>query len=792
MVRAKTRIIITIFIAAAVLARAMPVYAAVGHNPALTEERLASIDGIVENEIRAGNIPGAVILIGNPEKVIYRKAFGYRSIEPERALMTEDTIFDVASLTKVIAAATAVMQLVEKGKLIIDAPAHKYWPDFKAKGKKHITVRHLLTHYSGLKPDLRLKPKWSGCKIAMKMIIMERPQSPPGARFIYSDINFEILGEIVRRVSGQELDAYCAKNIFKPLAMRDTVFRPSHAMRDRIAPTEYHGGRMLHGEVHDPTCYKMGGVSGHAGLFSTADDISVFAQMLLNGGSIGNARILKPETIEKMTIPQSPANKKLRGLGWDMDAPFASNRDELFPVGLYGHLGYTGTSLWIDPVSKIYVIVLTNRVHPNGKGDVKALRAQIKRVVSEAAGPMAIEQIIAERPSLSAYSERMKNHALRKQRNGKIMTGIDVLDTGNFSFLTGLRVGLITNHSGLDSKGRRTLELIHNARGVKLAALFSPEHGLSGKADERVPSTKEPLTGLPVYSLYGEARRPTDNMLEGIDALVFDIQDAGVRFYTYITTMGYAMEAAAKKRIKFYVLDRPNPINAAFVQGPVMDGDMRSFTGYFPLPVRHGMTVGELAAMFNAENNIGADLHVIKMQGYSRSDWYDDTGLKWVNPSPNLRSLTQAILYPGVAMIEGSNVSVGRGTDTPFEIFGAPWINAKDLTDYLEGRGIKGACFSPVSFTPGSSIYKNRTCNGVKITLTDRQALDSTFLGIEIITALYRLYPEKFQLDKTLGLIGSRAVLQEIKEGHDPKSIALNWQPSIEQFLRLRHKYLLY
>jgi len=792
MVRVRPNIT-AIIIITAVWAGLIPAYAAEGRYAEFTEEKLAPIRGIVENEINSGNIPGAVILIGTPEKIIYRKAFGRRSIEPEKLPMTEDVIFDVASLTKVIAATTAVMQLAEKGKLNIDAPAYKYWPSLKANGKKNITVRHLLTHYSGLKPDLKLRPKWSGCKTAMKMIIRERPQSPPGARFIYSDINFEILGEIVRRVSGQELDVYCAKNIFKPLAMKDTVFKPSHAMRVRIAPTEYHEGRMLHGEVHDPTCYKMGGVSGHAGLFSTADDISLFAQMLLNGGSIGNARILKPETVEKMTVPQSSANKKLRGLGWDMDAPFASNRDELFPVGLYGHLGYTGTSLWIDPVSKIYVIVLTNRVHPNGKGDVKALRAQIKKVVSEAAGPMAIEQIIAERPSLSAYSERMKSHAPRKQRNGRVMTGIDVLDTWNFSFLTGLRVGLITNHSGLDSKGRRTLELIHDARGVKLAALFSPEHGLSGKADERVPSTKEPLTGLPVYSLYGEARRPTDNMLEGIDALVFDIQDAGVRFYTYITTMGYAMEAAAKKGIKFYVLDRPNPINAAFVQGPVMDGDMRrSFTGYFPLPVRHGMTVGELAAMFNAENNIGADLHVVKMQGYSRSDWYDDTGLKWVNPSPNLRSLTQAILYPGVAMVEGSNVSVGRGTDTPFEIFGAPWINAKDLTEYLEGRGIKGARFSPVSFTPGSSTYKNRTCNGVKITLADRQALDSTFLGIEIITALYKLYPEKFQLDKTLGLIGSRAVLQEIKEGHDPKSIALNWQPSIEQFLKLRQKYLLY
>ncbi len=249
--------------------------------------------------------------------------------------------------------------------------------------------------------------------------------------------------------------------------------------------------------------------------------------------------------------------------------------------------------------------------------------------------------------------------------------------------LAGLRVGLITNHSGIDSMGRRTVDLLHQAPGVKLVSIFSPEHGFFGNAEGKVSSMKEPFTGLPIYSLYGDVSRPTQKMLIGLDALVFDIQDAGARFYTYITTMGYAMEACAKKGIPFYVLDRPNPINASLVQGPILDSNLRSFTGYFPLPIRHGMTVGELAKMFNGEKKIGAKLHVVKMRGYERTHWYDETGLLWVSPSPNLRTLTEAILYPGVAMVEGSNVSVGRGTTTPFELLGAPWINGEELASYL-------------------------------------------------------------------------------------------------------------
>ena len=742
----------------------------------LREEQMAPISEMAKKAIQAGKIPGAVILIGNQGKVVYRRAFGLRALKPKKLPMTTDTIFDIASLTKVIATSTAVAQLVEMGKLDLEDPVGKYWPEFKANGKEEITVRDLLTHYSGLRPSLDSEPKWSGNMEAIRMIEQEKSVFPPVTSFIYSDINFIILGELVSRISGESLDVYCADHIFKPLGMKDTGFKLSSVLLPRIAPTQYqHGttGKMLWGEVHDPTAYSMGGVAGHAGLFSTADDLAIFAQMILDGGSSKSVQILSPLIVKKMTVPQSPPGKMpLRGLGWNIDSSLVS-------VGSFGHNGFTGTGIWIDPVSNTYVIVLTNRVHPNGRGNAEPLRAKVLSLVSEAIR-------IADRPLLSNYYEHGVGNS------GKVQTGIDVLAAEKFGPLAGLRVGLITNQSGIDSAGRRTVDLLYKAPNVKLVTIFSPEHGFSGKADGKVSSTKEPLTGLPIYSLYGDVARPTQKMLVGLDAFVFDIQDAGARFYTYITTMGYAMEACAKKGISFYVLDRPNPINASLVQGPVLDRSLRSFTGYFSLPVRHGMTVGELAEMFNIEKRIGVKLHVIKMRGYERTHWYDETSLLWVSPSPNLRTLTEAILYPGVAMVESTNVSVGRGTTTPFELLGAPWINGEELASYLSNRNIQGVRFMPVEFTPNSSCFKNQLCRGVQILLLDRQVLDSPALGIEIASALYRLYPRSFQIDKALGLIGSREVLQAIKDGQDPTSIVQNWRGPLEQFCKLRSKYLLY
>ena len=766
--------------------------------PDLSEKRLEGIPPLVEAAIQAKKIPGAVVLIGHEGQVVYRKAFGESSLVPERRAMTADTIFDLASMTKVVATTTAVMQLVELGKIVLSAPVSDYWPEFKQNGKELVTIRELLTHYSGLPPDLELKPAWTGYDTAMQMIVAAKLDVPPGTRFVYSDINFETLGEIVRRVSGEPLDVYCAEHIFKPLGMKDTLFTPPASLRGRIAPTQYeHGtsGPVLLGVVHDPTARFMGGVAGHAGLFSTADDLSIFAQMLLNGGAYNGARILSPLSIEKMTTPQTPPNEMaLRGLGWDIDSPFASNRGELFSVGSFGHTGYTGTSIWIDPVTKTYVILLTNRVHPLDKGEVIGLRSALGTLVAAALGPLSDQQILDSRRSLTGYFELMKGYRVQGLRNGSVKTGIDVLEAAHFAALAGKHVGLITNTSGRASDGQRTIDLLAHAPGVKLVALFSPEHGLEGSIAEgaKVDSSRDASTGLPVYSLYGDVERPSAQMLEGIDTLVFDIQDVGARFYTYITTLGYCLEVAGEKGIEFYVLDRPNPINGAEVDGPALDPDLRSFIGYFPMPIRHGMTVGELAEMFNRENHLNAKLHVIKMEGWQRTDWFDETGQDWINPSPNLRNLTEETLYPGVCLLEGANVSVGRGTDTPFEIVGAPWIDSRALATYLNGKKIQGVRFLPMDFKPLSGIFVGEVCHGVQIVLIDRQALEPTEMGVELLAALRRLSPQNVKLDATLRLVGSRKVLESLRAGESPSRIWYDWQEDLEKFKRVRAQYLLY
>ncbi len=757
---------------------------------ALAGTNLASLGGLTQSEIRYGHIPGAVILVGTPTETIYRQAFGQRALTPDPLPMRVDTRFDLASLTKVIATTTAIMQLVEQQKIQLDDPVIKYWPEFGTKGKEAITLRQLLTHYSGLRPDLDLTPPWFGYSTALQRILAETPRFPPGSQYLYSDINFEVLGELVHRVSGQPLEVYCAQHIFQPLGMTHTGFKPASAAD--IAPTEYLDGTLRWGEVHDPTAHRMEGVAGHAGLFSTAGDLAIFARMLLNGGSQNGVHILNPDTVDQMTTPQSPpGTTELRGLGWQLAAPLATNREQLLPLGSYGHLGYTGTLLWVDPVTHIFVIVLTNRVHPHGQGNANPLRRGILAMVSDALGPQSNQSILAARPAIAAYTERAATEPVIHPPT-QVATGLDVLEAENFAPLKGQRIGILTNQTGVDGEGRRGVDLLNQAPGVRLSAIFSPEHGLQGIFDEKILSGIDAATGLPVYSLYGDTRKPTAPMLHDIDALVFDIQDAGVRFYTYASTLAYAMEAAARKGIDFYVLDRPDPIGADVVQGPMLDPTLTSFTGYFPLPVRHGMTMGELAELFNAEAHIGAKLQVIKMRGYRRHDWFDDTGIPWVNPSPNLRTLTEATLYPGVGLVESANVSVGRGTDTPFEVLGAPWIQGRELADELNRREIAGVYFIPAEFTPDTSRYPQQLCHGVRILLTDRHALDSPLLGIELASVLHQLYPEQFHLRKILGMVGSRSLVQAITEGQDPKTLAFQWQPKLKEFSTLRHRYLLY
>ena len=392
----------------------------------------------------------------------------------------------------------------------------------------------------------------------------------------------------------------------------------------------------------------------------------------------------------------------------------------------------------------------------------------------------------AEEPAAAPVPDR------DQAKRVKVQLGIDVLAAGGFAPLAGLRIGLLVNDASRDGSGRRTVQVLASAQGVQLVALFSPEHGLGADRDGKIASGRDSETGLPIHSLYGAQRRPADNMLAGLDAVVVDLQDVGVRFYTYATTMGYLMEVAARRRLKVFVLDRPNPIGGAGVRGPMLDPDLRSFTGYFPMPLQHGMTLGELATMFNGELQTGADLTVIAMRGYRRDSWFDGTGLPWVNPSPNLRTVNAAVVYPGVALIEGTNVSVGRGTPVPFELVGAPWIDGPALAAYLERRGIAGVRFEPAVFTPNSDRYAGKRCQGIRIVLLDREALDAPRLGMELAVALHRLHPKTFAVKDMLALLGSRPTLAAIEADKDPAVIARRWQAGVEAFAAMRAKYLLY
>ena len=786
----------------------------------LSAERLARIDSVIRESIEKKELPGAVLLVARHGRVVWRKAYGARAVEPQREAMTVDTIFDLASLTKVVATTTSIMILIEQGKVRLNDSVVKFIPEMKGGGRDAITIEHLLTHMTGFAPDFDLRERWIGYEEAIKHLYREPLRAQPGTRFVYSDINYIALGEVVHRVSGLMLDEFAKRSIFAPLGMRDTGFRPDTKLKSRIAPTEKRRGQMnylgdtgadagpeaeqwLRGQVHDPTSFRMGGVAGHAGLFSTADDLAIFCQMLLNGGLFNGVRILGPMTIATMTRPHAVAeNGSARGLGWDIASSFSANKGDLFPLGSFGHTGFTGTSIWIDPASDSFVIFLSNRVHPDGKGDVGPLRGRIASIVASSIVDTTVAKAREESASaaadLLASLARLNANSVRGTVNentitdAQVLTGIDVLERDGFKQLNGMRIGLVTNQTGRDRSGRSTIDILFKAPSVKLVALFSPEHGIRGVADEKVSDTKDEQTGLPIYSLYGETRRPKPEQLKDLDALVYDIQDVGARFYTYITTLGYVLEEGAKVKLPVFVLDRPNPINGIDVEGPLADQDKLSFIAYHTIPVRHGLTVGELARFYNEERHIGADLRVIKMENWRRAMWFDATGLVWINPSPNMRSLTEAALYPGVGLLEATNLSVGRGTDTPFEVIGAPWLDGPSLATYLNARRIPGVRFIPLRFTPKSSVFKNEECKGVNIAVTDRAKFQSVSTGIEIAAALHQLFPTQWKIDGYSHLLVNSDALERLKRGDSPEEIVRSWRTSLESFQRARAKLLLY
>jgi SSS family transporter len=892
----------------------------------------------IEKAIAEKKLPGAILLVGHGGKVVFEQAYGVRKYAGEPGLdgkpspaepMTVDTIFDMASLTKCLVTATAVMQLVEQGKVDVDAPVVKYLPEFGVNGKEKVTVRELLTHYSGLPPDVNLKDAWGlakpdkaeGIRRAMNATL----DSVPGTRFVYSDVNFITLGALVEKVSGETLDVYASEHIFGPLAMRHTRYLPINracGMSDvppyslqahtppivsskyivecdhpgswpaelivpKTAPTQHDNegtaetnpdfDHLLRGTVHDPTTRRMGGVAGQAGVFSTAEDVARFAQALLDrlAGRASNFP-LKRQTLELMTRPELPktamsgatiftADGKAttgvaaRGFGWDLNSAFSRPRGEVFPIGSFGHTGFTGTSLWMDPGSDTYVVLLANSVHPRGAVPISPLRGEVATDVGKALGiGGAPTQVSEARPGAPASVALQPTHRDEAAMNGapglvagsNVKTGIDVLEATNFAVLKEmaakhggkLRVGLLTNQTGLDAQGRRTIDVLRGVgSGIELVALFSPEHGIFGAKDStEIGQEVDAASGLKVTSLYGAKdadKRPKVEDLKGLDAVVIDLQDAGVRFYTYETVVGYFVEAAAceaarQHSLEIVVLDRPALIGGEVVQGPVSD-TAASYINYMPEPVRNGMTLGELAEYDAGEHpgacgvepgakaplvqggvSVGLKPHanpvtVVPMKGWTRGEFFDETGVKWVNPSPNLRSMEAAVLYPGLGMLDATNVSVGRGTAMPFEVFGAgvtaatksaaevpAWFDGKTVAEYLTARKIPGVTFAATRFAVAETAekypYHGQTIEGVRMTVTDRRLLDSPEMGVEILAALHHLYPAQFKLDKAAALVANSETIDALRRGDDPRAIAAGWAPALAEFNARRSKYLLY
>jgi SSS family transporter len=967
---------------AAVLLLAIFVSPHANAQAATTTPDFSAVSAAINTAIAQKKLPGAVVVVGHGGKVVFEQAYGVRKLAGEPGLdgkpspaepMTTDTIFDMASMTKVMVTSVAVMQLYEAGKLDLDAPVAKYLPEFDAstpnnttssangatpyqpgaqpqepasKEKKRaegptypasdkakVTIRELLTHYSGLPPDVDLKDAWGlaapdkaeGIRRAMNSSLT----TAPGTHFEYSDINYIVLGALVEKLSGERLDEYALQHIFTPLQMTHTRYLPADKKCGVVGVATWTGGgegivvpcgngssfwerqqwvpniaptahdnegtaetnpnfdHLLRGTVHDPTTRRMGGVAGQAGVFSTADDTARFAQALLDrlAGRPSNFP-LKRETLELMTTPEQPDSAENsatvftpegeptkgvaeRGFGWDINSAYSRPRGSVFPTvypattilgrqyvpASFGHTGFTGTSLWLDPASDTYVILLSNAIHPRGNPPISPLRGEVATAAARALGihSVSLAPVIlseAKNPRISSAVSQSpatapSTPALSGSAPPRVLTGIDVLEATNFAALKEaaarngghLRIGLLTNQTGVDAHGRRTIDVLRGiGDGVELTTLFSPEHGIFGAKDStNIGPEVDPTSGLKVISLYGAKdsdRWPKLEDLKKLDAVVIDLQDAGVRFYTYETLVGYFIQAAACQKLEggndleVFVLDRPNPIGGQQVQGPISNNPWSYINYYMTRPIRHGMTLGEMANYYQSDLQTcytedkkngtatagfdkSADLTVIPMQGWRREEFFDETGVPWVNPSPNLRSVTEATLYPALGMMDATNVSVGRGTATPFEVFGAgataatkdapalpAWFDSKVVASCLTARKIPGVAFSATTFAVADDAnhypYHGQTIKGVRLTVTDRAALDSPELGIEILSALHHLYPTQFKLDKAAPLVANAETMAALARGDDPRTIAAAWAQGLAEFKARREKYLLY
>lgn len=740
---------------------------------AIHELELEGLVPLVERAIARGELPGCVIGIGDRAGLRFLDAYGERTQgEP----MTVDTIFDLASLTKPIATAASVMALVDEHKLGLDQAAHTFLPELVGSDKRRMTLTMLLEHSSGLPSVNGLSDYEQGAAHALAQIGRQSLLTLPGAEFRYSDLGFILLGATVERVSKQSLATYAERALFAPLRMTDTHFKPDTKQLARIAPTEERDDQPIRGVVDDPRAYRLGGVAGHAGLFSTAHDLSRFARMLLGQGELDGVRVLSPAAASAMTEPRALG----RTLGFDVNTGYSDARGKLFSPRAFGHGGYTGTSLWIDPERDLFVVLLSNRVHAGPKGTIHPLTSSV--------GDLAVSAIERE-----------------KRGTAPLQTGIDVLAEEAFARVRGRRIALLTHAAAQDRQGQSSLERLTQAPAVVVRQILSPEHGLLSDREGHVASsvyrakpasiegsTQPSEVEIPVQSLFGKQRKPRSEALRDVDLVVIDLVDVGARFYTYMATALLTLEAAAEANIPVMVLDRPNPIDGIHVEGPISEPAFASFVNYHPLPLRHGMTAGELLSLLARERGLDVRLEVVRMRGYRRDMSFTDTGLTWRAPSPNLQRPEQALLYPAVALLEGTNVSVGRGTAQAFEVIGAPFIDANRLSEALNARGLGFVHFSATRFTPRVGPYAGKRVPGVKVSVTDRAAYLAAPLGLALAQSLAALFPESWDHARLEKMLAHAQTVQGVLAQTPTSQLMEGWLGELETFSRSRKSALLY
>lgn len=725
----------------------------------------AAIDGALATQ----RMPGCVISVGRHDEVLFTHAYGSRSIVPTRTPMTSDTVFDLASLTKAVATTSSLMVLVDRGLVDLDARASSYVPELSR--LPPFTVRQLLTHTSGL-PAITPMSDYSPDRAdLMRRIGNLTFKHQPGEQFNYSDVGFIVLQEVVQRVSSRTLMAFAADEVFTPLGMKETGYLPPSELRARTAPTEWRDGGYMQGEVHDPRAFMLGGISGNAGLFSSAKDLSRFAQAMLQRGTLDGKRVWSEATQEKF-LTRHETTKGGRALGWDLDSTFATHKSALLSPYAFGHGGYTGTALWIDPERDLFFLFLSNRVHPDGKG--------------------AVNPLIGDLASIAVAISETK-------------TGIDVLKTESFARLQNTHIAVISNASARAKDGNTTLDVLRTAPGVEVKAVFTPEHGFGGDREGKIGDTT--YNGIPMYSLYGERTVPKEEQLAGVDTIVFDLQDVGVRFYTYASTMKRAMKLAAEKHLRFVVLDRPNPIGGVEVQGPMLqDGNgasslnatptLKNFVNHHPLPIRHGMTMGELAGLFAEDEHLDLSLDVVKLVGWRRQDTFTTAGLAWTPPSPNLRSLKSVALYPAVGLLESTNLSVGRGTDLPFEVVAAPWLDANEIVRRLNSLssilGTAGVSFGVTEVTPKSSVHAGKKCQAVKIAIVDARRFEPIRTALALAKIIHEVHPSEWTFDAMDNMLRWTPAMDAIRAGKDVADIEATWAAGLADFKARRQRFLLY